>query len=87
MITDRDIADQVKASLNTDVDDFDVEGIVDEIQRTYGPFGVADVLDIDHADFWKIVEKHAIDDDGCEGHESLNGADMGFSAECDGSCR
>lgn len=23
----------------------------------------------------------------CEGHESLNGADMGKTVECDGSCR
>jgi hypothetical protein len=26
-------------------------------------------------------------DEGCEGHESLNGADMGRTVYCDGSCR
>jgi hypothetical protein len=27
------------------------------------------------------------DEDGCEGHESLNGADMGQTVFCDGTCR
>lgn len=27
------------------------------------------------------------DDDECEGHESLNGADMGVTVYCDGNCR
>jgi hypothetical protein len=27
------------------------------------------------------------DDQGCQGHESLNGGDMGVTVHCDGSCR
>lgn len=27
------------------------------------------------------------DDDECEGHESLNGADMGATVYCDGYCQ
>ncbi len=49
---------------------------------------------VDDAGFWVIAEKHATrnedesgdDEDGCQGHESLNGADMGATVYCDGSC-
>lgn len=87
MITDQDIRTEVLQALTTDAPDFDIDAIVQDIQATYGPFQSADVLDVDHDAFWTIVAKHATDEDeGCEGHESLNGAAMGATVYCDGSC-
>ncbi len=53
--TDRDLREQVIASLDGAADDFDVQGIVDEIQSAYGTVPIEDVP---HAIYWGIVERH-----------------------------
>jgi hypothetical protein len=54
--TDRDLREQVAASIGAR-DDFDVPGIVDEIQATYGTVPLDKVpTDV----YWWIVERHAI---------------------------
>ena len=58
MITDRDVTDEVKAALGTDVDGFDVPAIVDALREQFGPFAETDKLDVEHDDFWALVWKH-----------------------------
>jgi hypothetical protein len=53
--TDHDLRDQVTASLTGDAADFDVPGIVDEIQAAYGTVPIDQVP---HAVYWGIVERH-----------------------------
>lgn len=53
--TDHDLRDQVTASLDGTADDFDVQGIVDEIQAAYGTVPIDQVP---HAIYWGIVERH-----------------------------
>jgi hypothetical protein len=53
--TDHDLRDQVTASLTSDAEDFDVQGIVDEIQAAYGTVPISQVP---HAVYWGIVERH-----------------------------
>lgn len=57
MITDRDIRDHVLRSLTCHEDEFNIDAIVDEIQRTYG---LIDAATIDHDAYWAIVERHAV---------------------------
>ncbi len=57
MITNQDIDRQVRQALGADVQDFDVAGIVAEIQQTYG---LVDIDAIDTSHFWTIVENHAL---------------------------
>lgn len=58
-----------------------------KIVRTMGTGNVADddqeslVFADESIDDWDD------DEDECEGHESLNGADMGRTVYCDGTCR
>jgi hypothetical protein len=58
VLTDRQVTHEVRAVLGPDADDFDIEGIVDELRERFGPFGVTDKLDVEHSDFWKLVERH-----------------------------
>ncbi len=53
--TDHDLRDQVIASLDGREDDFDVPGIVDEVQSAYGTVHIDKVP---HAIYWGIVERH-----------------------------
>jgi hypothetical protein len=55
MITDRDMRDQVREVLGADVEDFDVEAIVDHIQRDFGTVHIEKVPD---GRFWAIVRHH-----------------------------
>ncbi len=55
MITDRDIRDQIATAIQEQGEDFDVDGIVAEIQQTYG---LVDIDTIPSAEFWAIVERH-----------------------------
>lgn len=54
--TDRDLREEVTESLGTDVADFDVDAIVDELQAT---FGTRSIETLAHAEYWGVVEKHA----------------------------
>jgi hypothetical protein len=56
VLTDLDLANQVKTTLAEDVAEYDVEAIVTEIQATYG---TVDVDTIEGFAYWDIVEKHA----------------------------
>lgn len=51
----QDLADQVATSLGDHGDDFDVEGIVEEIVREYGRVNIDSV---DSDTYWAIVTKH-----------------------------
>jgi hypothetical protein len=62
--TDRDLREQVTASLGTDVADFDVPGVVDEIQAVYGTVPIDQVPT---AIYWEIVERHAVDEEDRHG--------------------
>lgn len=56
MITDRDMRDQVLATLPDAEDDYDVAGIVEEIQRRYGTVDIDIVPD---SEYWhEIVFMH-----------------------------
>lgn len=61
-LTDRDVTDEVHTALGAFADEFDIPGIVGELQRTYGPFGGTDKLDVEHDAFWVLVERHALPD-------------------------
>jgi hypothetical protein len=52
--TDHDVRDQVTRSLTGHADDFDVQGIVDEIQAIHGTVPIEGL-----PDYWDIVERHA----------------------------
>lgn len=54
--TDRDLREQVTASLGSDAAGFDVQGIVEEIQNAYDTVPIEEVP---HAMYWGIVERHA----------------------------
>lgn len=54
--TDRDLREQVTASLGTDGGDFDVPGIVDEIQAV---FGTVPLDEVPTGAYWEIVAQHA----------------------------
>jgi hypothetical protein len=55
------------------------------------PVGTRKTIDVMQAFIDGYDEEIEIEVDvqmaGCEGHESLNGADMGVTVYCDGSCR
>lgn len=53
--TDQDLREQVIASLGADAGDFDVQGIVDEIQAAYGTVPIDAVP---YIIYWGIVERH-----------------------------
>lgn len=55
MITDRDMREQVKSSLTSEVGDFDVNAIVDDLQDAYG---TVHIDEIPSERYWEIVEKH-----------------------------
>jgi hypothetical protein len=55
MITDRDIREQVGVSLQEFGGDFDIDGIVDEIQRTYGRVNIDE---IESQAYWALVARH-----------------------------
>ena len=54
-VTDHDMRDQVAESLGSEGADFDIEGIVSEIQSAYGTVHIDTVP---HAIYWAIVERH-----------------------------
>ena len=54
-MTDMDMREQVIQALDAQGDEYDVQAIVDEIQRRYG------TVDIDHVgpdEFWEIVSEN-----------------------------
>lgn len=53
--TDHDLRNQVAESLGSEGADFDIEGIVSEIQAAYGTVPIDQVP---HAIYWGIVERH-----------------------------
>lgn len=53
-----------------------------EARTDYDTFGYNDGPDWDLRDF----DDFDNDENECEGHESLNGGDMGVTRYCDGSC-
>jgi hypothetical protein len=59
MITDRDVREQVKVTVNAGGEDLavgiDVDGIVDEILSRYG---LVDIEMIDNEEFWEMVARH-----------------------------
>lgn len=57
MITDSDMREQVKTALGPFVEEYDVNAIVDEIQRYYG---TVDVGQVDDVEFWRVVAGHAL---------------------------
>jgi hypothetical protein len=54
-VTDHDMRNQVAEALGSEGADFDVPGIVDEIQAAYGTVHIDKVP---HHIFWGIVERH-----------------------------
>lgn len=54
-VTDHDMRDQVAESLGSEGADFDIPGIVDEIQAAYGTVHIDTVP---HDFYWRIVERH-----------------------------
>lgn len=57
VITDRDMLDQVIASVGPDGGDFDCVAIRDEILRGYG---LCDIDEVPDGTYWQIVERHDI---------------------------
>lgn len=57
VITDRDMRNQIHEVLGEEDANFNISGIVDEIQRT---FGTVDIDTIPSVDFWPIVDRHGI---------------------------
>ena len=57
MPSTRDIADQVRTTLDTAADHFDIDGIVEEIARKYG-LDIPSIDAIPSDEYWAIVEKH-----------------------------
>jgi hypothetical protein len=56
MVTDRDMREQVIATLDGDDTEHNVDAIVAEIQRTYG---TVDISAVPHVRYWDIVARHA----------------------------
>jgi len=56
-MTDQDMRDQVKLVLASDAPDFDVKGIVDDIQRDHG---TVDINTVTAEKFWAIVAARAV---------------------------
>lgn len=54
-VTDHDMRNQVAETLGSEGADFDIEGIVSEIQSAYGTVHIDQVP---HAVYWGIVERH-----------------------------
>jgi hypothetical protein len=55
MMTDKDMREQVIQALGDDAGNYQIDWIVEEIQRRYG------TVDIDHvgpAEFWEIVSEN-----------------------------
>jgi hypothetical protein len=57
MITDGDMLDQVRTTIDGDPD-YDAVGIRDHIHREHG---LIDIDDIPSDDYWAIVDKHRVD--------------------------
>lgn len=57
-ITSRDIRAQVRESLGSDEDLYDIEGIVDEIIVS---FGCVDIDSVPGGEYWGIVAIHYVD--------------------------
>lgn len=57
VITDRDMRDQVTAALGSDVRDFDVPALVDDLIDRWG---VCDIDDIPAEPFWRVVAEHDV---------------------------
>lgn len=56
-VTDRDMRDQVRLSLGSDVADYDVHAIVEELQAS---FGTVSTETIEHDAYWAIVAGHTL---------------------------
>lgn len=54
---DHDMRNQVTATIAGHEADYDIPGIVDEIQASYG---TVDIHTVDGAVYWKIVDRHDI---------------------------
>jgi hypothetical protein len=64
MITDRDMRDQVLATLDGVAHEYDVAAIVEEIQHRYGTVDVDAVPD---AEYWEIVRARELVNPCAEG--------------------
>lgn len=56
IFTDRDMRDQVAASLADMVSDYDVSAIVDELQAEHGTVRISEIED---QAYWTVIGRHA----------------------------
>lgn len=50
-----DIAYQISTTLDDYADDYNIDAIVDEIEKRHG---LVDIDSIDSTEYWEIVERH-----------------------------